>query len=59
MKFSFEHAWAGGRSQASGVFMTALPRNTLAHAGIGHATALMWDGKARTLEEQENSAFLR
>ena len=34
MKFSFEHAWAGGRSQASGVFMTALPRNTLAHAGI-------------------------
>ena len=59
MKFSFEHAWADGRSQASGVFVTAFPRNTPALAGIGHATALMWDGKARTLEEQENSAFLR
>ena len=39
--------------------MTGLPRNTPALAGIGHVTALMWDGKARTLEEQENSAPLR
>lgn len=53
-----EHAWADGRSLAIGVFMTALPRNTPTLAGIGHATTLMWDGKARTLEEQARIVIL-
>ncbi len=47
-----EKAWADGRSQATGVFMEALPRNTPSLAGVGHAKSLMWDGRFQTLERQ-------
>ena len=53
-----EHGWADGRSQANGVFMSALPRNTPALAGVGHATSLFWDGRAATLEDQARLVIL-
>jgi cytochrome c peroxidase len=53
-----EKGWADGRSQANGVFMTPLPRNTPALAGVGHAKPLMWDGKSQTLEQQAAEVIL-
>src|SRR5215217_129479 len=53
-----EHGWADGRSQANGVFMTALTRNTPALIGAGHAKTLFWDGRAATLEDQARMVIL-
>lgn len=53
-----EKGWADGRSQATGVFMTTLTRNTPALAGVGHAKPLMWDGKSQTLEQQAAAVIL-
>lgn len=53
-----EHGWADGRSQANGVFMTALTRNTPALAGVSHAKSLFWDGRAPTLEDQARMVIL-
>jgi cytochrome c peroxidase len=53
-----EHGWADGRSQANGVFMTALARNTPGLAGVGHAKSLFWDGRAPTLEDQARMVIL-
>ncbi len=53
-----EHGWADGRSQANGVFMTALTRNTPALAGVGHTKSLFWDGRAPTLEDQARMVIL-
>lgn len=53
-----EHGWADGRSQANGVFMTPLPRNTPGLGGIGHAKSLFWDGRAATLEDQARMVIL-
>jgi cytochrome c peroxidase len=53
-----EKGWADGRSQATGVFMTTLARNTPTLAGVGHAKPLMWDGKSQTLEQQAAEVIL-
>ena len=53
-----EHGWADGRSQANGVFMSALTRNTPALTGAGHAKSLFWDGRAPTLEDQARMVIL-
>lgn len=53
-----EHGWADGRSHANGVFMTPLARNTPALTAAGHAKSLMWDGKAKTLEDQARIVIL-
>jgi cytochrome c peroxidase len=53
-----EHGWADGRSQANGVFMTTLDRNTPGLAGVGHAKSLFWDGRATTLEDQARMVIL-
>ena len=53
-----EHGWADGRSQANGVFMAALARNTPSLAGVGHAKSLFWDGRAPTLEDQARMVVL-
>ncbi len=53
-----EHGWAEGRSQANGVFMTALTRNTPSLLGAGHAKSLFWDGRAPTLEDQARMVIL-
>lgn len=53
-----EHGWADGRSQANGVFMTTLARNTPALTGAAHSASLMWDGRAPTLEDQARIVIL-